>query len=186
MLISRDEALKFLYEKLPTPQLRKHSLASEAVMRRLARHLGKDEELWGLSGLLHDIDYDSTKDNMKEHTLTGSVMLKEIGFPEEGIRAIQAHNSDNTGITPESDFELLLSAGENITGLIIATALVYPDKKIASVKAKSIAKRMKEKSFARNVSRESIMLCEKAGLPLDKFIELCLEAMREVEAAVMP
>ena len=186
MNISREEALGLLDAKLPTPQLKKHSLASEAVMRRLARRLGKDENLWGLAGLLHDIDYESTKDNMKEHTITGAGMLREFGFPEEGIRAIQAHNSENTGIMPESDFELLLSAGESITGLIIATALVYPDKKIASVKPKSITKRMKEHAFARNVSRESIRLCEKAGLPLDEFIELCLEAMRGVESEVMP
>ncbi len=176
-MMTRDEGFQLLKQHLTLDYLIKHCLAAEAIMRKLAEHFGEDVEAWGLVGLLHDLDYDSTKDDPKQHSLKTAEILKEQDFPEELIYAITAHNAENTGVERKSRIDYAITCGESITGLIVATALVYPDKKVASVKPKSIKKRMKEKAFARNVDRDLIRLCEKIDLPLEVFIPLCLEAM---------
>jgi putative nucleotidyltransferase with HDIG domain len=157
-----------------------HSLESEAVMRALARRLGRDEEKWGITGLVHDIDVEVTHADPKVHALKAEELLDEFNLDEDMIDAIRMHNEDATGMERSTEFQHALAAGETITGLIHACTLVYPDKKIASVKYKSIKKRMKEKAFAASVKRENIMECEKIGLTLDEFIQISVDAMKEI------
>lgn len=175
--ISRDEAAQLLTHYISQDNLKKHCLATESIMRALAKKLGQDEHTWALAGLLHDLDYMNTKDRMDQHGLVTEKILKEKGVCQEITDAIKAHNADNLGFKRNSIFEHALTAAECITGLIVATALVYPDKKLASVKSKSIIKRMKQKEFARNVNREYIKECEKIGIPLADFAILSLNAM---------
>lgn len=178
--LSRDEAYALLNDKVKTKNLIKHCIATEAIMRALARKFGEDEEFWGLTGLLHDLDYDNTLDTPEQHTLVTEKILKDKGVSSEAIEAIKEHNAEAIGIERKTRLGIALTAAETITGLIVATALVLPDKKIASIKPKSIRKRMKEKAFARGVNREYIMLIEQLGIALDDFIVLSLEAMSTV------
>ena len=150
-------------------------------MRALARRMGRDEEKWGLAGLLHDLDIEMVQGDLTVHGLETERILSEYDVDPEIIDAVVMHNEALTSIKRQTEFAHALAAGETITGLIIATAMVYPDKKLASVKTKSIVKRMKEKAFAASVNRDNIMECEKIGIPLAEFAELALNAMREVD-----
>jgi uncharacterized protein len=178
-LPDRDEALSILREHIKTENLVRHMIATEAIMRALARHFGEDEELWGITGLLHDMDLEIIDDDMHRHGLRTAEILGERSFPPEGLHAILAHNGDIIGVEKEGLFDHALSAAETITGLIVACTLVYPSRKIADVKPKSIRKRMREKRFAANVDRDRIRLIEKTGLPLDDFIPVALSAMSD-------
>ena len=180
--MTRDEALALLQKHVSSDTLIKHALATEAIMRTLAEKLGYDVEKWGLTGLLHDLDYDVTKDNPPAHTEVAAGWLRNEGCDEEMINTIRAHNAEALGIERVTDFDFALTAAETITGLVVATTLVYPDKKLASVKPKSITKRMKEKQFAASVNRDNIRLCEKLGISTSDFAALSLEAMRGVAA----
>ena len=165
-LISRKEALELLEKNLSNRNLIRHCLASEAVMRRLAEDRGEDRDIWGITGLLHDLDYEKTADDPSKHGLVTAEML-EGQLPEESINAIKAHNYENNGVDRVSNLDYLLAAGESITGLIVAVALVYPDKKLQQVKLKSVTKRMKMAAFARSVRRETIKDCSVAGYELN-------------------
>jgi len=180
MTPSREESLKLLKQYIKNEKMFAHSLASEAVMRAIAKQLGEDEHVWGTAGLLHDIDVEITNADMKTHGLKAVEILSKNGYMPELIDAIKMHNEEATGIARSEKFHHALAACETITGLIFATALVYPDKKLSSVKAKSITKRMKEKIFAASVKRENILECEKIGIPLDQFAEISLGAMKEI------
>ncbi len=175
-----QEAKQLLERHVSDERLRKHCLASAAVMRGLARRLGEDEELWAVAGLLHDLDFETTRDQPERHGLVAAEMLADSDLPPEVIQAIKAHNAEPLGIERKSRLDFALTCGETITGLVVATTLVYPDKKLASVKPKSVKKRMKEKQFAAAVSRENIMLCEKLDIPLPDFCALAVESMREI------
>ena len=179
-MINQAQALDLLKEYCKDEVLIKHSLAAEAVMRALARRLGHDPEQWGMAGLLHDLDYDETKEDSARHTLRTEEILKDKGIEDEIIEAIKAHNAEALGREREKPFHFAVTCAEAITGLIVATPLVYPDKKIASVKPASIVKRMKEKGFARKVRRDAIRECEKLGLGLEEFAELSLKAMQRI------
>lgn len=178
-MITREEAVQLLNEHIESENMKKHCLASEAVMRALAHRLGRDEDEWGLAGLLHDIDVEITNADPYTHgsyaarLLTGKVT-------DDALDAIVMHNEMATGRERTTEFQHALAAGETVTGLITATALVYPDKKVSSVKVKSVTKRMKEKAFAASVRREVILECEKIGLPLDEFAGLALSAMQGI------
>lgn len=178
--ITRDEALQLMKEHLKTEALRKHSLATEIIMRKIAQRRGENEVLWGIAGLLHDLDFEDTKDDMPRHTLKTAAILGEKGVAKEIIEAIKGHNAENLGCQREMPIDHALVAAECITGMVIATTLVYPDRKLSSVKPQSILKRMKQKEFARNVNREYIKECEKIGISLEEFAELSLNAMREI------
>lgn len=179
--MDREEALSLLQEKVKAPNLIKHCLATEAVMRALARNLGEDEELWGLSGLLHDLDLEMVGNDLTRHGEVAAEILEERGFPPEGIEAVRMHNAEGLGLGERTErFHQALAAAETVTGLIVAAALVLPSKRLSEVKAKSVRKRMKESGFARGARREVIAECEKAGVPLDEFIELALDAMQKV------
>ena len=178
--MTRQEALELLGQCIRNERMIAHSLASEAVMRALARRLGRDEEKWALAGLLHDLDVELCSADLDVHGLETERILKEKGLDADIIDAVRMHNEKAAGAARSTEFQHALAAGETVTGLIIATAMVYPDKKIASVKAKSVVKRMKEKAFAASVSRENIRECEKIGISLEEFVELSLKAMGEI------
>ena len=178
--MNRQRAIELLESHVLTETLRKHCLASEAIMRHLARRFSQDEDQWGLAGLLHDLDFETTKEDMNRHGLVSTEILEKEGLDADSIHAIRAHNEEGTGVARETNFDFALSCAESITGLVVATALVMPEKKLAQVKPKSVIKRMKKKDFARSVSREDIRLCEKLGLTLPEFAELSVKAMQEI------
>ncbi len=146
--------------------------------------LGEDADRWGLTGLLHDIDVEITGADPKVHALKAEELLEDFAFDQEMLDAIRMHNDEATGMPRTTLFQHALAAGETITGLIYATTLVYPDKKIESVKYKSIRKRMKEKAFAASVNRDHILECEKIGIPLDEFIQISVDAMRGISEEI--
>ena len=178
-MISREEAIQLLEDCIKSENMRKHCLASEAVLRAVARRLGRNEEEWGLAGLLHDIDVEITNADPFTHGPYAEKLLKGK-VSDEMLDAIVMHNEVATGKERATEFQHALAAGETITGLITATTLVYPDKKLASVQAKSVTKRMKQKAFAASVKRENILECEQIGIPIHEFAELSVNAMREV------
>jgi putative nucleotidyltransferase with HDIG domain len=178
--MERSKALELLHQYIKSPNMINHCLASEAVMKALAKKLGRDEEKWALAGLLHDLDVESVNNDMFIHGKETARILSEMDVDEEVIDAIRIHNEASAGEKRSKEFQYALAAGETITGLIVATTLVYPDKKIASVKPKSVVKRMKEKKFAASVSRENIIECERIGILLPEFVEICINAMKEI------
>lgn len=179
--MQREKALELLRTHVRNENLVRHCLASEAVMRALAARLGGDPELWGLAGLLHDIDVELTAGDAARHTHEAARILGEHGLPPELIEAVKLHNEAAHAGRKRSDaFQRALAAGETVTGMITATALVYPDRRLASVKASSVTKRMKDKRFAASVDRGIIMECESLGLNLDEFVELSLRAMQGI------
>ena len=179
-MITRDEGLDLLQQYIKNEKMIYHCLSSEAVLRALAKKLGRDEEKWAMAGLLHDIDVEVTNADPQTHSLKARELLADYDLEEDMLDAISMHNEMATGKARETEFQHALAAGETITGLIYATALVYPDRKIASVKQKSIVKRMKQKAFAASVNRDIIMECEKIGIPLPEFAEISLDAMKKI------
>ncbi|MFP4556771.1 MAG: HDIG domain-containing metalloprotein [Bacteroidales bacterium] len=177
---SREYYMELLQKHVKNPKMIAHCIASEAVMRALAKRFGEDEEVWGIAGLLHDIDVEQTDADPKRHALEGAEMLEQEELPEEAIDAIRMHNEMATGKERTTRFQHALAAGETITGLVFATALVYPDRKITSVKPKSIVKRMKQKAFAASVNRDTILECEKIDIPINEFAELSLNALKPI------
>lgn len=175
-MISRDEALEFLNANIKNKNLVKHCLASEAVMRALAKHLGENEDEWGLAGLLHDADVEIS-DPSTQGKKVGDILAEKI--TPEMRHAMAAHNT-LTGVAPSSRFDHALTAGETITGLIVASALVLPEKKLANLTKESIVKRFGEKRFAAGAERSLIMHCENISLKLEEFSDICLEAMQEI------
>lgn len=179
--MEREDALKLLRSYVFNERTIAHCLASEAVLRALARRFGEDEDRWGLAGLLHDLDVELTQGDMFSHALETARILKQHGLDEEITEAIMLHNEEAAhGLKRHTRFHHALAAGETVTGLITATALVYPERKVAGVKPKSIIKRMKEKAFAASVNRDTIRECEKAGLSLEEFVEISLQAMKNI------
>lgn len=175
-----SRARELLMQHITADNLKKHCIATEAIMRALAPRYDADPGLWGVAGLLHDLDYDETKDAMERHgEVTGGILRRE-GYPEEMIEAIRSHNADNLGINRTSPFGVALAAAESATGLVSAMALILPSKKVADVKTKSLVKRMKEKAFARNVDREDILRVEEIGLTVREFLDICVTAMKGI------
>lgn len=177
--MNRQEAWDLMTEYTESENLRKHMLAVEAGMRFYASKFGEDEEKWGVVGLLHDFDYEKhpTED---EHPYVGVRILEERGYPEEIRRAILSH-AEYTGVEPQSLMEKTLFAVDELTGFVVAVALVRPNKSLSEVTVKSVKKKMKDKAFARNVKREDIHKgAELLGLPLEEHIDNVVQAMRSV------
>lgn len=166
-------------ENVSNGNLIKHMLATEAVMRALARHFGGDEELWGLAGLLHDIDYEITKNDAARHGLVGADLLAQQGVDPAIVYAVKAHN-EALGYPRVSLMDRCLYAGEALTGLITAAALIRPEKKLAAVTPAAVLKRFGERAFARGANRATIASCEEFGIPLPEFIEIGLKAMQSI------
>ncbi len=177
--MTREEAWQLMTEYTKSENLRKHMLAVEAAMRFYARKFGEDEEKWGIVGLLHDFDYEQHP-TKEEHPYVGVQILKERGYPEEITRAILSH-AEYTGVKPESLMEKTLFAVDELTGFIVAVALVRPNKSLQEVKVKSVKKKMKDKAFARNVKREDIQKgAELLGISLEEHIQNVIEAMQSI------
>jgi putative nucleotidyltransferase with HDIG domain len=179
--MTRDYALELLKTYVKNPKMIAHSLASEAIMRNLAKHFGEDEDKWGLAGLLHDIDVEITNGDHELHGLKAKEILGKEELDEDIIEAIALHNEMAAKMPRTTLFHHALAAGETISGFIFAVALIYPSKKISDVKVSSVTKRMKEKRFAASVNRDTIMECEMIGLSLNDFVQLCLEALSPIE-----
>lgn len=179
--MTREEALISIKANVDNVNLVKHMLATEAVMRALAGRLGEDEETWGFTGLLHDIDVELTGGDMKEHSKLGADLARELGASEEMVHAIIAHNQEH-GVTLDNRLDRALYCVDPLTGLITAATLVRPDKKLSGVEVRSVRKRFKEKGFAAGADREQIASCRDLGLELDEFLELGLNAMKGITA----
>lgn len=174
---TRDEALQLLEQWVENPGLRNHMKSVEAAVRFYARKNGADEELWGLAGLLHDLDWEKYPD---EHPLRAVDTLRELGYPEEVLHAILAHRSDFTGVEPESALDKTLVACDELTGLVTASALVRPDG-IDDLAAKSVKKKMKDPAFARGVDRNDVRRgAELLGVDLDEHIQNVIASMRVI------
>lgn len=178
--ISPDEARELLRQHVKSESLYRHCIATGAIMGDLARSMDRpDHETWEAAGILHDIDMELTGENPESHGLLAGKIL-EGRLPEGFIHAIKAHNADLNGTIRESSLDYLLSAAESVTGLISATALIYPDRKLEPVKVSSVVKRMGKSGFARNVDRTRIAQCSRAGWDLNDFVLLALNAMKKV------
>ena len=173
--MDREAALDSIQANVENANLIKHMLATEAIMRALARRFGEDEEEWALAGLLHDIDVELTGGDMAQHSRLGADLVRDLGASQEIADAILSHNEAH-GVAPETLMAKALFSADPLTGLITAVALVRPDKKLASVEVKSVSKRMKELRFAAGANRDNIRKCSDLGLELDEFIGLSLEA----------
>jgi putative nucleotidyltransferase with HDIG domain len=178
-MVERDSAWTLLCEFTQSESLRKHMLAVEACMRAYARKFGEDEEKWGITGLLHDFDYEKHP-TPQEHPFVGNKVLEERGYPEEMRRAILSH-ADYSGVKRESKMEKTLFACDELAGFITATALVKPGKSLVEVEAKSVRKKMKDKAFARSVNRDDIINgAAEMGIDLEEHIAFCIDAMKAI------
>ncbi len=178
-MTDRNSAWCLLTEFTQSESLRKHALAVEACMRAYAQKFSADEELWGAVGLLHDFDYDKYP-SAEEHPYKGNEILKERGYSDEIRRAIMSH-ADYTGVSRETPLEKALFACDELAGFLTAVALVKPGKSLAEVEAKSVRKKMKDKAFARSVSRDDIVNgATELGVELDEHIAFCIEAMKGI------
>ena len=177
-MISKDDALNILKENISNENLRKHHYAVAAAMRALAEEFGGDPDRWEIVGLLHDADYEETKDDPDRHARVIAEKLRACGVDETIARAIEAHNFERLGVMPESTMEWALVTCDDLTGLIVAVALVHPNK-LAGVSVESVMKKFDSKSFASGADRERIKLCEeKLDIPLEEFVGVVLEAMK--------
>ncbi|MEN3185409.1 MAG: HDIG domain-containing metalloprotein [Atribacterota bacterium] len=177
--MERNEAWEFLRRHLRAPNLVKHSLACEAIMRALALFFGENEKEWGLAGLLHDIDYEETKDHPEQHGLLGAQYLEEAGFPFCIVSAVRSHN-EMTGFKPQLKMEIALFAVDPASGFIVACALVHRERKLGKLDLPFLLSRFKEKSFARGASRDQIKACTQLELPLEDFLSISLQAMQKI------
>lgn len=184
--MDRDQAWSIVESYTHSATLKRHMLAVEAAMRAYAPRFGGDPDLWGVVGLLHDFDYEKYPDISTEgHPVVGSKILREQGAPETIIRAILAHAEEVTGVAPESDMEKALVAVDELTGFLVAVALVRPSGSILDVKLKSVKKKWKDKAFAAPVNRAEIEHAAAAlGIPLDEHIQVVLDAMQANAAAL--
>lgn len=177
--MNRQEAITLLKSKVHNRNLVNHMLAVGAIMRKVAEDQGEDPQLWELTGILHDIDFEVTSNDFEKHATISAEML-EGKLPETALHAIRAHNHEYSGIKPESSLDFGLLCADALSGLIVACALVMPSKQVSDVKVQSIQKKFKKKDFARNVSRERVNLCEKLQLDRVKFFELGLSAVQSI------
>jgi putative nucleotidyltransferase with HDIG domain len=182
-MLMREEAFNLVKKHISKRNILYHVLAVEAIMRSVAQHLGEDEEKWGLVGLLHDVDYEKTEATPEKHSLIAEELLKDT-VPEDLIKAIKSHNFKHTGVKPENRMEKALIACDAVSGLLVACALVMPSKKLEDVKVETVAKKFKDKDFARGADRERILKCEEIGIPRDKFFEIALNGLKKIAAEI--
>lgn len=178
-MIDRQSAWGLLCEYTPSESLRKHAMAVEACMRAYAKKFGEDEEKWGVTGLIHDFDYERWS-SLEDHPYRGNEILTQLNYPEDIRRAIMSH-AEYTGVTRDTRMEKALFACDELAGLITAAALVKPNKSLAEVDAPSIRRKMKDKAFARSVNRQDIINgAADLGVDLDQHVTFCIEAMRGI------
>ncbi len=182
-MLSRGEALNLVKASVKRRNIFYHVLAVEAITKALARHLNQDEELWGLAGLLHDLDFDETMVTPERHGLLTADRLRDLA-PEAVIRAVKAHNYEHTGVKPETLLEKGLLASDAVSGLIVACALVMPQKKLTQVSVKTVTQKFKDKDFARGADRNRIVFCEELGVSKETFFEVALKALQEISGEI--
>ena len=175
--MTREQAIAEVRSRCKNANLVKHMLATEAVMVGLAERLGEDRESWALAGLLHDIDYEETADDPERHGLVSAGMLEELGICEEIIHAVKAHNDK---VTRDSAMDRALYASDPVTGLIVASALMHPDKKLAGLDVEFVMRRFREKRFAAGADRDQIAACSELGLTLEEFMGVALASMQGI------
>lgn len=178
-MLKREEALELVKRNVTKKTIFYHMLAVEAIMRNVASHLKEDEDLWGLTGLVHDVDYEKTEATPERHATLAEQILKNA-VPGEVQRAIKAHNFQHTNVVPETSMEKALVASDAISGLLVACALVMPSKKLSDVKVETVTKKFKDKDFARGADRKRILLCEDIGIYKEKFFEIALNGLKNV------
>jgi putative nucleotidyltransferase with HDIG domain len=178
-MLDRQAAFRLLCQYTKNESLIKHALAVETCMKAYAQKFGEDVEKWGMTGLLHDFDYEMYP-NPPDHPEKGSVILKELGYPEDVIYAIKSH-AEWTNCPRRSQLDKALFASDELAGFITAVALVRPNRKIHGMEARSVRKKMKDKAFARSVSREDIVNgAQELGVDLDEHITFCIRAMEGI------
>lgn len=176
--MTREEAYTILTTHLKNPNLIKHCIACEVTMKALAPRFDGNEEEWGITGLLHDADYEMAKDTPEKHGLL--LFEKEKNIPEAIAYAIKSHNYEYTKVMPETKLDWAITCCDQLTGLITACALVRPEKTLAAVTPEAVIKKMKDKAFAKGAMRAPILLCEdKLGIPLNEFVAITLKAMQD-------
>lgn len=183
--LTYQQSKELLDKHIKDPITKMHCRESEVIMRVLAKHFGEDEEMWGIIGLLHDIDWEETKNDTKNHCVKAVEILKNAGASDFLVETIISHAygtdcGDYKDKERSTQLQYGLAAAETVTGLIIAAVLVRPDRKLGNLELKSLKKRFKEKSFAANCNREMILECEKAGLGLDEFFEISIKALQGI------
>jgi putative nucleotidyltransferase with HDIG domain len=179
--MDRAAAFELVLKHMKNEYLIKHALAVEDIMRALARHFGEDAAKWALCGLLHDLDYDKTKDQPEKHGLLTAEILASEGVADDIIHAIKCHNKQ---AQMESLMDKAIYAADPVSGFIVAAALMHPQKKLAPVDLTFLNKRFKEKRFAAGASREQMASCGEFGLSLDDFLSIALKAMQDDHAAL--
>ncbi len=177
--MERAVAVKIMQKHITKKNLQKHCLAVEAVMEKLAEHLGEDKYRWAMVGLLHDIDYEETIDDSARHGIVGAEMLADMGFPIEIAQAVAAHNSMH-GMEKKKLIDKALYAADPLTGLIVAGALIKPEKKLSAIDVDFLLNRFNEKSFARGANRKQVAACVEFGLSLEEFMGIGLSAMQGI------
>jgi putative nucleotidyltransferase with HDIG domain len=176
-MITREECIELVKQNVKNRNLVNHMIAVGAIMRGMAERFGEDPDLWEAVGILHDVDYETFGDDFSKHGAISADMVQNI-LPEDAVNAVRRHNP-LTGHEPETKFDISLLAADAMSGMIVANSLVRPTK-LEGMKPKSIRGRMKDKSFARQVSRENIMMCEETGLPFNEFAQIAVKAMQGV------
>ena len=178
--MERCEAINLVRSNVNNNNLVKHMIAVGAIMKELAHTLGEDEKKWELTGILHDLDYEETKENLSKHGLRSAEMLEGV-LDRDALEAIKTHAYElNNYRKPESKIEIALIASDAVSGLVIATALMMPDKKLASVSLKSLRSKFKQKAFAKGANRDNIRMCEQLRIDLDSFLDLSLRALQAI------
>ncbi len=179
--MNREEALKLVRQYVKNENSVKHMLATEAIMRALAKYFSEDEEVWGLAGLLHDLDMEIVdyRNNPEKQGVIGAEMLERMGVDKIITEAIKAHN-EATGKIRENRIEKAIFCTDPLTGLIVAATLVLPSKKLVDLTVENVLNRFKEKSFARGANREIIASCAEIGLNLEEFVKIGLEVMQKI------
>jgi putative nucleotidyltransferase with HDIG domain len=178
---TREQALALLHEWIQNVNLRKHCYAVEAAMRAYARHYGEDEDRWGLTGLIHDFDWERHPD-LERHPAKGVEVLRSLGWPDDVCRAVLGHGT-HTGVPRDTLMARALFACDELSGFLVACALMTPGKSLMEVEPASVRKKMKRADFARNVSRDDIVNgAAEFGVDLDEHILFTLEAMRGIRA----
>lgn len=175
--MDRAEAMALVEERVKNKNLKKHMLAAEAVLRAMARRLGEDEDLWGITGLVHDIDHEETAQDFARHGVVSAEALAARGCPDEMVHAVKAH-AEKAPI--QSRLDQAIHCADPVTGFLVSCALIRPEKKLAIVDVAFVKNRMAEKGFSRAVNREQIRECEKLGIPLDEFLQIALDAMKSI------
>lgn len=181
--MERQVALQHVLERVKNTNLINHMLAVEAVMKGLAKKLEQEESKWGLCGLVHDIDYEETAEDPHKHSILGAEILTALGYPEDIVYAVKVHNEIH-GIPRISILDKALWAADPVTGLITASALVMPDKKLENVTVESVLKKMKKKDFAKGANREQIKSIEEIGISLEEFIDIALSEMKLIASEI--